>query len=187
MRLRKILIVILLINSVQLILTSCCTGGYSYSYDSIFLQTLKLGGVTEDHSIKLSDFGLKMNMLSQKHSISTVGSSNNLKAVDCWVEYPHDPITGIRIISMNTDLNTFTDVTENFQGTPEGEKDYSEYVSLSELMEMVNSPRVQALDNIYLKPGALLSLKGNMRFIVEIDIYKKPSLTDTTNVVEILE
>jgi hypothetical protein len=187
MRLRKTIIVILLINSVQLIITSCCGSGYSYSYDSIYLQTLKSGSVTEDHSIKLSDFGIKMNMLSQKHPISAIGSANNLMAVDCWVYYPHDPITDIRVISMNTDLHTFTDVTENFLGTPERENDYQEYVSLLELMDLVNNPQIQALDNIYLKPGTTLSLKGNMRFIVEIDIYKKPSLTDTTNVVEILE
>lgn len=85
------------------------------------------------------------------------------------------------------EMGTFTDVSENFMGTPEEENGYLGYVSMSELMDIINNPREMAMNEIYLKPDTSLSLEGNMRFIVEIDIYKKPSLTDTTNVVEILQ
>lgn len=181
MRLVKIVVVILLINIFQLFVSSCCDPGYYYSFDGIFLQVLKNKDITSDQTISQSEFGLKINLLNQKFTTKTAGLAYNALAFDCERgPLEHDSITDIYVKLIDPELNTLTDVSDNFLISNYLVDPYSSLDDLNMLMDY------ECLNYLYLLPDGEISFKGESKFVVEIDLYNKPSLSDTTNVIEII-
>jgi len=181
MRLAKIVVVILLINIFQFFVSSCCEPAFYYSFDGIFLQVLKNGEIASDQTINQSEFGLKVNLSSQKYTTKTAGLAHNALAFDCERgPLEHDSITGIYVKMIDSELNTMTDITDNFIISSDSGDLYSSLDDLN--MKMA----YDFLNYIYLVPDGEISIKGVSRFIVEFDMYNKPDLSDTTNVIEII-
>jgi hypothetical protein len=183
MRALRILIIVFTFAIIQVAITACCES-FSYTIDGVILQNLVNETVTSAQDIQKTEYGIRIDLLGQKHYSVGSYSSGNAKACDCFSEYPHTQISDIKIKALEPGTSAATDVTGGFMGILWVQNDYYGYAPISELAEQINYYGGY-INEVHLKPQSNLSLEGYLEFIVEITLENNQILTDTTNVVRI--
>lgn len=166
----KIFLLMIICFSLGLILDSCCKG-YKYRWEYIITQTLDSEEITENDSIKAENFGIRINLISQKFAENSFNPFiENAYAYDCFPKYTIiDTIVELNIITLNDLDENFlagSDVTTLFTGS----LFYTSILSVEELLQEINQLQMGEVEyfNLFLNYNIAISSYQQFRIIIEL-------------------
>lgn len=157
----------------SLVLQSCC-GGYKYRWEYIITETLNDNEITEVDSIQAENFGIRLNLISQKFATNTFNPFvENLYAYDCWPVYTLlDTIIDIQVTTFydfNEEFSSGSDLTELFTGSSNGNSIHP----VSELISRINGTEMNSTEYIDLFLNHDMIIGSNQKFLVTIELSDK--------------